>query len=470
MSSNGNGNGRGIGRRRALSTMALGAAGAAMVPMFGARAADTRPNIVFILADDHRYDALGFMNTHPWLETPNMDRIAREGVHFKNSFVTTSLCSPARASFLTGQYPRCHGVMNNNTPWVDSNVTWLGALHSAGYRAGFVGKWHMPGGGVPDMAGSGKLDRMVSFDYAGGQGVYTDCPLVVDGERVKSDGYITDVLTDYSLEFLDGAKNGRFCLYLSHKAVHAMFKPPKRYKGTLEGADLPELEKIERGLPIGLINGYQRARFDHYVQGYYESLRAVDDSVGAVLGWLDQAGLAENTLVVYAGDNGYYWGEHGLNDKRYAYEEGIRVPHLARCPRFQPEGGVVRDEMVLNVDLMPTILESAGVKTPAAVQGESCLGLIGGRDMPWRDSWMYEYFQDPGFPVPPIKAVRTKDWKLITYPHPKERKRLPDEMYNLANDPGERNNLAGTAARAGKEKELRAELARLEKEIGCGGG
>jgi len=460
-------------RREAIRTMAAGAAAGGMLPLARSRGAQTRPNIVFVLIDDQRYDAMGFMGK-PWLKTPNMDRLAREGVQFENSFVTTSLCSPSRASFLTGRYAHCHGVMNNATPWLDSNLTFLEILHAQGYRTGFIGKWHMPGEGVPDLANQGKVDRMVSFSFGTGQGRYNDCPLIIDGQKTKKKGYITDVLTDYALEFLkdldrysydedDEGISRPFCLYLSHKAVHAFFNPPKRYEGVLKDAPLPRLEPQTRDLPLGLINAQQRSRFDKNVQGYYEALMAVDDSLGSVLDYLDAKGLSENTLVIYTSDNGYFWGEHGLTDKRYAYDEALLIPHLIRYPRLIPEGGKKVSEMVLNIDLAPTVLSAAGIEPPPVMQGRSWLDLAQGRTMPWRDSFLYEYFRDPAFPNPRIKAVRTREWKYITYPDSK----YPDEMYNLIEDPREKNDLAFDPAYADKKNELIGELKRLEKETSC---
>jgi N-acetylglucosamine-6-sulfatase len=447
-------------RREALRALAAGAA----IPLFTARAADPRPNVIFILTDDHRYDAFGFMDK-PWLKTPNMDRIAREGVHFINSFVTTSLCSPSRASFLTGQYAHCHGVMNNLTPWRDSNVTYLELLHAQGYDTAFIGKWHMPGKGVPDLVGEGKVDRMVSFNFAMGQGRYLDCPLVVDGKDTKHQGYITDVLTQYAQEFMARPRTRPFCLYLSHKAVHFDFVPPDKYQGALKDAPLHELEPNVRDFPLGLLQWPQVKKFKPDQQGYYEALMGVDDSVGAVLKFLDDKGLAENTLIVYAGDNGYYWGEHGLIDKRYAYDEGLKIPHLMRYPRLLPHGGRKVDQMVLNIDLSPTILAAAGIAIPQSVQGRSYLELSRGKSDQWRTSFLYEYFKDPGAPIPPINAVRTEDWKLITYPG--NEKKFPAEMYHLAADPAERHDLAADPAQAGKKAELAAELARLIKETAC---
>ncbi len=450
-------------RREAMKTMAAGAAAGAFLSGKGLAKSGRGPNVIFILTDDHRYDAFGFMDK-PWLKTPHMDRLAREGVHFTNSFVTTSLCSPARASFLTGQYARRHGVMNNATPWRESSVTFLEIMKRAGYYTGFIGKWHMPGKGLPDLVGQGKADRMISFTFAGGQGVYNDCPMVVDGKKTKTKGYITDVLTDYALDYIDEAKDRPFCLYLSHKAVHAFFEPPERYKGALKDAPLPKVQEKDKELPLGIINGQQLINFDKNAQGYYEALMGVDDGVGRVLERLDRNGLAEDTIVVYAGDNGYFWGEHGLNDKRYAYEESMRIPHLMRWPAVIKEGGVKVDELALNVDLAPTLLSAAGLATPADMQGKSVMPLLTDEDAAWRDSFFYEYFIDPGFPHPGIKAVRTRDWKLINY-YGKGKRTPSPEMYDLASDPSEKNNLFEVPAFAKKRTELEKELKRLEEEL-----
>ena len=417
-----------------------------------------RPNIVFILSDDHRYDAFGFMQ--PWLPTPNLDRLAREGVHFANAFVTTSLCSPSRASFLTGLYAGRHGVKNNVTTWQDRNVTFLELLKRSGYETGFIGKWHMPGKGLPDLVGQGKVDRMVSFTVAGGQGVYNDCPLVVDGKPVRGRGYITETLTDYALEFLRRRRDRPFCLYLSHKAVHFDFVPPPRYRDSLKDAPLRPLLPADKGLPLGAVCAAQELDFRRNQQRYYETLRGVDDSVGQVLGFLSESGIADDTMVVYAGDNGFMWGEHGLIDKRYAYEESIRIPLLCRYPRLCP-GGTRVERMVLNVDLMPTLLEAAALETPAGIQGQSWLRAAAGEPGLGRESFLYQYFKDPGFPHPEVRAVRTRDRKYIVYPG----SRYPEELYRLSDDPTESRNLARDAGAAGMRAELAEELRRLEAQL-----
>jgi len=451
-------------RRKFLGTAAGAALGMGLLGPASLIRGAGRPNVVFILTDDHRYDAFGFMD-RPWLNTPAMDRVAAEGVHFANSFVTTSLCSPSRASFLTGRWAGSHGVRDTHTPLPDDCTTFLEILHGAGYHTGFIGKWHMSGKGIPDLSGQGKVDRMVSFDVNFGQGIYFDCPLIVDGVETDHPGYITDVLTDYAIDFLEKRGGKPFCLYLSHKAVHDDFQPPGRYRGQLEDKVPPKEHFPSKTYPIAPVQQKQMADFDRNRRMYYEALMGVDDSVARVLEYLDDHGLAENTLLVYAGDNGFMWGEHGLIDKRYAFEESIRIPHLLRFPRLIPEGGRRIEEMVLNVDLMPTILAATGLEGPRAIQGSAYLGLCRGENQVWRSDWLYEYFGDIGFPQPPIRAVRTEEWKLVAYgKSPMQVKDFPDELYHLADDPGEQINLIDDPEYDPVKKELYHRLKMLVKE------
>lgn len=299
-------------------------------------AAEDARNIVLILVDDHRFDAAGFMG-HPYLETPSLDALAAGGVHFANAFVTTSLCSPSRASILSGQYTHHHGVVSNNDPMPTDIETFPMHLQSAGYQTGFVGKWHM--GGITDEPRQG-FDHWVSFR---GQGVYlppTDREwfLNVNGERVPQRGYITDELTDYALEWLDSRDSERpFLLYLSHKAVHDNFIPAERHAGTYadEPFPIPETQPNTPanydGKPMWVYNQrnswhgvdypFHGSRSDEGgIEGLYkrynEALLAVDESVGRVVDYLEANGLSENTVILYMGDNGFLWGEHGLIDKR----------------------------------------------------------------------------------------------------------------------------------------------------------
>lgn len=334
-------------RRRALSliggSMAACAAGLRFPRFAGALG---RPNIIFILSDDHRWDAMSNMG-HPVVQTPFLDRLASQGVRFNNAFVTTSLCSPSRASFLTGQYARTHGVQNNLTPWRDGNVTFLELLKKAGYDTAFIGKWHMPGR-LPVLRG---VDRFITFTVQEGQGQYFDCPLIVDGrEEPSRRHYITEELTDRALGFLSWKRSNPFCIYLSHKAVHHRFLPP------------PELNHI-----------------------------------------YDQA-----------------------------------------------------DQMILNVDLAPTLLEMAGLAVPSAMEGTSLVPLLRDRGAAGRRAWMYEYFKDFPYNTPEHQAVRTRRHKFIQFQGGR-----PEELYDLAQDPREMKNLIGTE----QGVQLRPELAAMLEEL-----
>src|SRR5688572_14611964 len=330
-------------------------------------------NIVFILSDDHRYDFVGFHPNAPeFLESPSLDRMAAEGAHVRNAFVTTSLCSPSRASILTGQYTYRHGVVDNSRMIRDDAVFFTEMLKKAGYRTAFIGKWHM--GGHTDAPQPG-FDRWVSFP---GQGVYFDPELNIDGERRKVQGYITDILTDHAIDWLK-EQNGRtpFMLYLSHKAVHSEFHPAPRHQGRYRNVEIgtpvtmadternygdkPKWVREQRYGWHGVDYMYHGdMNFEEFYRAYTETLLALDESVGRIVEHLEKNGLAKNTLVVYMGDNGFSFGEHGLIDKRHAYEESMRVPMLVWGPGVV-KGGTKVDEIVLNVDVAPTLLDIAGV-------------------------------------------------------------------------------------------------------------
>jgi N-acetylglucosamine-6-sulfatase len=459
-----------------------------------AREGTAKRNIVFILVDDQRYDALGMMG-HPYLETPHLDNLAANGVFFENAFVTTSLCSPSRASILSGQYAHKHGVLDNSTPLPPDTPTFPKALQSAGYRTGFVGKWHM--GGTSDEPRSG-FDRWVSFR---GQGVYNDPVFNVDGNKVDhKGGYVTDLITDYSVDFLDSAGEEPFLLYVSHKAVHAEFIPAERHAGSYKDVEHPfpdsmaDTEENYQGKPDwvraqreswhgvdGMYNG--QTDFNKFVRDYAETMRAVDDSVGRIVEKLQEEGLLESTLLVYTSDNGFLFGEHGHIDKRSMYEESIRVPLIVHCPELVP-AAERRPEMILNIDFAPTFMQAAGVEIPDSVQGRSFYPLVtGGENDPWRDSFLYEYFWERSFPqTPTVLGVRTDTHKLMRFHGIWDKY----EMYNLREDPKEMNNLLGdfmvghesgtldnlirrTAQGETKEKfvELSEKLDKLLTEMGC---
>ncbi|MCX7603785.1 MAG: sulfatase-like hydrolase/transferase, partial [Bryobacteraceae bacterium] len=325
-------------------------AGAPAVLRAAAQAARRR-SVVFILSDDHRWDAMGFMKAQPWLRTPQMDRLASEGVHFRNAFVTTALCSPSRATILTGVYAHRHRIVDNNTPIPRGTVFFPSYLQKAGYRTAFIGKWHMGNEGDDPQPG---FDHWISFR---GQGTYNPSAngLNINGKRVKQKGYITDELTDYALQWLDSLpKNQPYFLYLSHKAVHAEFEPAPRHKGMYKDAPfvypktMAASGEYARGRPMWVQNqrnSWHGVEYPYhsgldigdYYRRYAETLMGVDDSLGRVLDALKARGELDSTLVIYMGDNGFAFGEHGLIDKRTAYEESMRVPLLARCPElFRP--------------------------------------------------------------------------------------------------------------------------------------
>jgi len=415
---------------------------------------DARPNIVFVLADDHRYDFLGAAG-HPWLETPNLDRLATEGVRFAQAFVTTSLCSPSRASFLTGQYAHRHGVVANETTDLGADVpTFPQLLQVAGYRTAFVGKWHMARWARPRPG----FDRWVAFSR---QGDYQRNTLNVDGAWVLAEGYVTDVLTDYALDFLADSDRRPFLLCLSHKAVHQPFTPAPRHADLYRDAPVAAVDSLAAApAASGRQDGTVAIDRVAMVRDYARTLAALDESLGRILAALEARGILDNTVVIYAGDNGYLFGDRGgLWDKRVAYDPSIRIPLIVRYPPRFP-AGTVCDELALNLDVAPTLLTLAGVPLPAAMQGRDLLALADGTAT--RDAFLYEYFADTG-QVPTILALRSRQYKLVTYP---ENRELPDELYDLARDPAERRDLAADPAAAAVLADLRARLAARAAETG----
>ncbi|WDQ14764.1 sulfatase family protein [Rhodopirellula sp. P2] len=427
-----------------------------------ARAADQLPptperagikprNVVFILTDDHRFDAMGCAG-HPFLETPHLDSIAANGTHLKNAFVTTSLCSPSRASILTGLYTHKHRVIDNNRVVPEGTLFFPQYLQRAGYDTAFVGKWHM--GGHHDDPRPG-FDHWVSFR---GQGNYLPpgpkYTLNVNGERVKQKGYITDELTDYAVDWLKERDDDKpFFLYLSHKAVHSNFTPAERHQGRYADADLSFLPtgkelSADRNTPRwvrdqknswhGIDFSYHSDKgLDYLYRRYCESVLAVDDSVGRVLQQLKDMGIHDDTLVIYMGDNGFMWGEHGLIDKRVSYEASIRVPMLMQCPNLF-EGGTPIENVIGNIDVGPTVLHAAGLQTPDYMDGQSFLDLPNNRDADWRKYFLYVYYWEKNFPQTPTQfALRGDRFKYITYYGLWD----TDELYDLQTDPDELNNL-----------------------------
>lgn len=452
-----------------------------------ARAAEpaTRPNVVFVLADDLRWDCLGVAG-HPHLKTPNIDRLAAEGAYFKNAFYTTSLCSPSRASILSGLYAHAHRVLDNFTEYPVELASFPKQLQKAGYESAYIGKWHM---------GEENDSKRPGFDYFvthKGQGKYFDTEFNFDGtDRRVVKGYHTHVVTDLALDWLKKPRAKPFLLMLGQKAPHSFYVPEPKYekafdhvkvdypKSAFELADKPAWFKIWIETWHGIYGPLFEFRkkfpdarpeavkdFEAMTRAYWATILSIDDSVGRLYEQLKAAGQLENTVFVFAGDNGLLNGEHGMVDKRTMHEPSIRVPLVVRYPRLA--AGKVVERQVLHVDLAPSLLELCGADPLPNIHGKSWVGLARGEAVAWRTAWFYEYNYEKQFPYTPnVRGVRTERWKYIRYPHGDG---TPDkhlaELYDLAADPNEGKNLIADPAHAGTVKELQAELLRLMKETG----
>ncbi len=453
--------------------------------------AQTRYNVVFILADDHRYDAMGFMGKFKGLKTPNMDKMASGGAHIKNAFVATALCSPSRATILTGLYPHAHTVVDNQSPVPASLRFFPEYLQKAGYQTAFLGKWHMGAEGEQKQKG---FDHWVSFR---GQGVYYNPTLFINGQTktYKDSSYVTDLLTDHAIAFLEDRNKAKpFFVYLSHKGVHDDFQAAKRHKGLYKNlvfeappsmfitatdtakyldlwkeknnlnsqggfpvnqSDIPQWVRHQRYSWHGVDYMYHGARtFMDFYPDYLETLMGVDESIGKVLQYLQKNDLLKNTVVFYMGDNGFSFGEHGLIDKRHAYEESMRVPLLVYAPSFiAPKTGV--EQVIQNVDIAPTIMDMAGVQKPAQLQGSSFLPLLKNQTIAWRDRAFYEYYWEYDFPqTPSMFAVRTDQYKYIYNYGVWD----TNELYDLKADPYEMNNLIRKPEHAQRALGFRKEI------------
>jgi len=407
-----------------------------------------RPNILVIVVDDLRAKALG-ASGHPFLKSPNIDRLANEGLIFSNAFVTHSLCSPSRATLLTGLYSHKHRVVDNNTSLDPGLPAVPKILQAAGYETGLIGKWHM--GNVEAQPQPG-FDRWVSFS---GQGVYTDPLLNIDGQDIQTTGHITDILTDYALEFLGRDRQKPFFLVLSHKATHEPFTPQKKFQEIYANANFtfpPTWGENLSGKPSYLQHHLFAGDLKLRTRLYYECLAGVDESVGKVLAKLQQKNILDETLVIFTSDNGFFLGEHNLWDKRLAYEESIRIPLLVRYPKWFAAGSNV-DVFALNLDIAPTIIEAAGLKEAFNMQGFS-LRKLAYREVE-RNCFLYEYFVLFAYPnTPAIRAIRTRDYKYIVSLNVNE----TGELYNLSNDPLETRNLINDQAFSRVLQRLRFQL------------
>jgi len=445
-----------------------------------------RPNVVLILTDDQRWDAMSCAG-HPLLRTPHLDRMAAEGARFANMFVTTSLCSPSRASILSGLYAHAHGVVNNFTDYPDGLPSFPRQLKAAGYETAYVGKWHM--NEDSDQARPG-------FDYWAshkGQAKYYGTEFNVNGRREVLEGYYTEQVTDLAVDWLRRRGQRPFLLILGHKAPHSPNVAEPKYAHLYDGAKIeyPASAFQLEGKPdwvrqrIGTWHGiygplwdYRKkfpdarpegvAQFAAFVRAYLATINSIDDSAGRICDALRETGQLDRTLLIFTSDNGFFLGEHGMMDKRTMHEPSIRVPLVVRYPPLVRPGTVV-DRMVLNLDIAPSILDICGAEPLPKVHGQSWKRLVSGDPAGWRTSWFYEYNYEKQFPYTPnVRGVRTDGWKYIHYPHGDGR---PDrhraELYNLQDDPLETRTLIDDPACAGRVEELRAELERLMRATGA---
>ena len=491
----------GATRRDAIRSLAGGAA--AFLTRCGSDA--PRPNILLVMTDDQQHGQMSCAG-HSLLDTPNMDRLAVEGARFSNAYCTNSLCAPSRASVLTGCYSHIHGIRGNSEKAdavenLDPDLpTFPQLFREAGYRTGLVGKWHL-------------RQQPQGFDewkILPGQGVYFDPDFLIGGKPSKESGYATDITTDFALDFLRRTGSQPFCLLYQHKAPHRPFTPAPRHARMFEEVDWPkppsyhddyatrrvaaEAEDMRfevslagdyPDLPRGLSPERQREWiFQRFVKDHHRAVYGVDENLGLVLDYLDSTGLAEDTLVLYTTDNGYFLGEHGWYDKRFMYEPALRIPLLIRYPRLVG-AGLVPDRPALNVDIAPTLLDFAGIPMPEGMQGRSLRPLLDG-DPPedWREAVLYSYYEnswafremareqmtDPSFQfwtphrVGPHRGVRTDRYKLIEYYGEEDYW----ELFDLQEDPDELRNLYGEPGHGQLIEELRAELLRLRGEFGEG--
>jgi N-acetylglucosamine-6-sulfatase len=403
-----------------------------------------------------------------------MDAIARAGAYLPNAFVTTALCSPSRASILTGQYAHRHKVVDNDSPIPARLIFFPQYLQKAGYETALIGKWHM--GGPIDAPQPG-FDHWVSFK---GQGSYLPNPdgLNVDGKKFPQKGYITDELNRYALDWLEGRSARRpFMLYLSHKAVHAEFIPADRHCGRYTNVAFapPKTMNPENvtGAPMWVRNQrnswhgvdfpyHSELDIAEYYKRYAETLLAVDEGIGSILELLKRKGLLENTLVAVMGDNGFAFGEHGLIDKRTAYDESMRVPLVMQLPALIKPGTQIH-EVVANIDLAPTFLELAGLRAPHQMDGLSYFALLRGEKVPWRDSLLYEYYWEYAFPqTPTMHAIRGSRFKFINYYGIWD----INELYDMQSDPLETHNLIDSPDHKAIVGQMREQLFVVMKKTG----
>lgn len=449
-----------------------------------------KPNVLIILCDDLRWDHLGCAG-HANLKTPNIDRLAHEGVRFANAFCTTSLCSPSRASILSGLYAHKHGVTNNFTEFPTDIPSLQKNLHEAGYHTGYIGKWHM---------GEDNDEKRANWDYWAshkGQGKYFDTEFNVDGTRKVLAGYYTTSVTELAKGYIGGDHAGKpWLLFLGHKAPHSFYTPEEKYAHTFDDVRVPypksafnlkdkptwytdrlytwhgiygPLFEWRKEFPNDKPEAVKD--FENMIHGYWSVILSVDDSVGAITKQLEDAGQLDNTIVVFMGDNGLLNGENGMVDKRAMHDASIRIPIIVRYPGLlAKDKGKTETAQVLTLDMAPSLLELCGAAPLPSAQGKSWVKLEKEGDEDWRKGWFYEYNYEKQFPYTPnIRGVRTDEWKYMHYPSGdgSEDKHMA-ELYDLKNDPGETKNLINDPKFDAKKRELQVHLAVLMEASGIG--
>jgi len=451
--------------------------------------AATRPNVLFFLTDDQRWDALSLAG-NPHLQTPHMDRLGREGVYFKNAFCTTSLCSPSRASILSGLYAHKHGVQDNFTEYPANFRSFPMQLQSAGYDTAYFGKWHM--GENNDQPRPG-FNWFVTHK---GQGKYYDTEWNINGQGTRViPGYYTHVVTQLAEDWLKRDHGGKpWLLMVGHKAPHSFYFPEPKYSNSFDHVWIPYPESAFRlddkpkwlqerihtwhGIYGPLFDWRKRFPDDRpeavkdfaaMTRAYWATIQSVDDSLGHFYDLLKARGELDNTIIVHMADNGLLNGEHGMVDKRTMHEASIRIPLLVRYPGLTlPSQPKVISQQVLTVDMASSLLELCGVAPLKDIHGKSWVKLVQKGDPAWRKSWFYHYNYEKQFPYTPnVRGVRTDTWKYIHYPHGDGK---PDrhmaELYNMEFDPDERHNLIANPKYASVVKQLQAELAKLMRQAG----
>ena len=478
--------------------------------------AGDRPNIVFIFTDDHCEQALSAYDPQR-ISTPNMDRIASGGMRFNRCYVTNSICGPSRAVIQTGKYSHLNGFIRNGNRFNGDQQTFPKLLQSAGYQTAVVGKWHL----------ASTPQGYDHYDVLKGQGPYYNPPMITagdDGEPTTRShtGYTTDIITDKTLEWLQKSRdpNKPFMLMCQHKAPHRNWMPGPKYLNWLDDVTVPEPETLfddyagrtasaarqtmeikthmnSNDLKLtgrGTLNDEQKKvwdaayaaknaafekakasmsekeiiqwKYQRYVKDYLRCVKSVDDGIGRVLDYLDSAGLADNTIVIYSSDQGWYLGEHGWFDKRWMYEESLKTPLLARWPGVIKPGSI-NEDIVTNLDFAETFLDAAGVQVPSDMQGHSLVPLFKGTTpADWRTSFYYHYYENPGaHNVARHYGVTNGTYKLI-HLYALEGRKLNDwELYDLEKDPNELNSVYGNPAYQEVQSQLSLELERLRKQF-----